>query len=92
MSGATWVYVTKNFDFRPSPRSILAFKAGNHVPVTQAAADALIAAGAGELTGHEPTNEDVKDGSQPVRIKGKLYSPSNRTKEIEVIKVDRVQG
>lgn len=89
--GATWVYTTKDYDYRASPRSVLAFKSGNHIPVTKAAADALVEAGAAKITGHEPTNEDVKDGSQLVRRKGKYYSPST-DKEVEVTKVERTQG
>ncbi len=89
--GATWVYIEKNFDYRTNAMGLLAFKAGNHIPVTKAAAEAIVAAGAGRITGHEPTNEDVKDGTQPVRLKGKLHDPKS-SKEVEVVKVDRVQG
>ena len=88
---SNWVYLKRDFNFRPNARTVLAFKGGTHVPATQQAADAIVAAGAGDLTGHEPTNEDAKDGTQPVRKGNKLYHPKSG-QEITVTKVADTKG
>jgi hypothetical protein len=91
MAGATWVYLKKNFDHRANPRTVLAFKAGNHVPATKEAAEAIVAAGAGVLTNHEGQTGDAMDGTQPVRLKGKLHNPATM-EEIAVVKDVDVKG
>lgn len=89
-----WVYIEKDFDYRPNAMSLLAFKAGNHILVTKAAADAIVEAGVGRRTEHEAQTGDTKDGTQPVRLKGKLHDPKTgaQVKEPETVKVDRLQG
>ena len=41
----------KDFDFKPSSQSTVAYKAGWEGPVTQACAEAAVKAGAAELVG-----------------------------------------
>ena len=71
---AAWVKIKKDYDLRASPRTVMAYKAGNHVPVPQAHADEMVEKGVAELTNHEPQAGDTTDGKQPIRKGGKLHS------------------
>lgn len=43
-----WVRFTADFDWKPTPRSVIAYKAGHELSVTKRCADAAVAAGKAE--------------------------------------------
>ena len=48
----------KDFDFKPSSQSTIGYRAGWEGPVTQACAEAAVAAGAAELTNAPAKTKD----------------------------------
>lgn len=64
-----WFKFNKDFDWRPKPKGggIVAYKSGMHLNIPEAAADAAVAAGAGEKSKHQPKAGDRTDGTQAVR-------------------------
>jgi hypothetical protein len=55
-----WIEFTGDFDFRPTRRTALAFKAGSVLLVTTPAADAATAAGKGRRVS-KPKADDAAD-------------------------------
>lgn len=76
-----WFKFDKDYDYRPVPKgsSLVAYKAGMHLNIPEAAAKAAELAGRGERSKHAPKAGDRTDGKQAVRPRadGQNSAPSN---------------
>ena len=74
-----WFKFDKDFDYRPTPSSAVAYKAGMHLNIPEAAAKAAEDADRGTRSKHAPKAGDRTDGKQPVRPRadGQNEMPSN---------------